>query len=195
MQASLKTVVRDAVIVGVAASLVGIAVNAIRADGIPLVAKEDHPILGPCPAEKLGPSNPVEAGDPLIREEGTLLIDARDADAFSDWHVDAAVNVYYDILQESPEYRDTIRQLLKDHRTAKRVVVYGDDEAGMGVTSTGEQCDPAEAGVKDCKPGDSAGTGFLLAGALSGQGMRNVFYVLGGVETMKQAAGVEGGAP
>jgi hypothetical protein len=55
------------------------------------------------------------------------------------------------------------------------VVVYGDDEPGR-TTSDG-------------RPGDEAGTGFLLAGALSGQGFKNVFYVVGGETALREGAG------
>ena len=177
---STKTILRDAAIVVAGSAVIALGVNEIRSDGIPIVQGEAHEILVPCPAEKLGPTEPVEVTDARVTQDGTLIIDAREAELYAEWHVEGAVNVFYDLLEETPEYRETIKRLLHTHRTAQRVVVYGDDEPDMK--------------TQDGKPGDEAGTGFRLAGALSAQGMRNVLYVLGGASAMMKAHR-PGGAP
>ena len=176
-----KTVVRDAALVALASSAVALGANALRSDSLELVASRPHVVLVPCPTDVLGPAEPIAAADPRLRAPGTLLVDAREADAFATWHADGAVRLTYDLLEESPQFKDEIASLLAEHGRATLVAVYGDDEAGF-TTASGA-------------PGDEAGTGFRLAGALSAQGMRQVHYVLGGAAALRAALAAPAGTP
>jgi hypothetical protein len=175
MQDRPLTLLRDATLVVAACAAVAVGVNLARPDGLALVAAEPHRVVVPCPGDKLGPASPMQPSDPLLSAAGTLLVDARDGAEYAQWHVDGAVSLTYDLLEETPEYRSTIADLLVTHADARRVVVYGDDQPGLETT--------------DGRPGDAGGTGFLLAGALSRQGMRNVSYVLGGAAALRAALG------
>jgi|GEM_PF-2737510 len=185
MSAGTRSMLRDATLVVVSATVVALVTNAVRSDGLELVADAPHAVVVPCPAEVAGPATPIEADDPRIRDAATVVVDAREAEEYERWHAPAAIHLYYDLLAESPEYHDAIAELLQNHRSARLVVVYGDDEAGMTTT--------------DGHPGDEAGTGFRLAGALSAQGLKNVHYVLGGAtalhEVLDAEPPAEGGAP
>ncbi|TNF37755.1 MAG: rhodanese-like domain-containing protein [Deltaproteobacteria bacterium] len=185
MSAGARSMLRDTTLVVVGAALVALVTNAVREDGLPLVASAPHAVVVPCPAEVTGPASPIEATDPRLHDAGTVVVDAREAEEFAAWHAPGAEHLYYDLLAESPEYHDAIAALLQTHRSARLVAVYGDDEAGLTTA--------------DGQPGDEAGTGFRLAGALSAQGLKNVHYVVGGAAALRAALGAgdppAGGAP
>jgi rhodanese-related sulfurtransferase len=178
MSAGTRSMLRDAVVVAVGATALALLVNALRPDGLALVASAPHAVIVPCPAEAVGPATPIEANDPRVTAADTLVVDAREATDFATWHPPGAVHVYYDLLAESPEYHDAIAELLRTHREARLVVVFGDDQLGYT--------------TQDGVPGDEAGTGFRLAGALSAQGLKNVHYVLGGADALRAALAPEG---
>ena len=178
MSAGTRSMLRDAVLVAVGATALALVTNALRPDGLALVATAPHAVVVPCPAEAVGPAAPIEAADPRVAAPDTLVVDARDKADYDAWHPPGAVHLYYDMLAESPEYHDAIAELLSAHRAARLVVVYGDDQLGYT--------------TKDGQPGDEAGTGFRLAGALSAQGLKNVHYVLGGADALRPALAPEG---
>ena len=173
MSSGTRSMLRDAAAVVVVAVVIAVAFNALRGDGLPLVAQAPHAVLVPCPAEAAGSAAPIPPDDPLVRAADTVVVDAREADAYAAWHLPGAVHVYYDLLADTPEYKDAIADLLRTHRDAHLVVVYGDDQPGY-TTAAGQ-------------PGDEAGTGFRLAAALSAQGLRNVRYVIGGADALRAA--------
>lgn len=112
-------VVRDAAIIGMIAAGVGIAVNLLRPDSIPLIATVPYEIVVPCP-EPLGDvfSVPVEE----LNQEGTLLVDARYPEDFAVWHLEGARNITWDELDPVP--KETVAELVR--LGARRIVVYGD---------------------------------------------------------------------
>lgn len=112
-------VVRDAAIIGIIAAGVGIAVNLLRSDGIPLIATVPYDIVVPCP-EPLGEvfAVPVEE----LHQEGTLLVDARYPEDFAAWHLEGARNIPWDELDPVP--KETVAELIR--LGARRIVVYGD---------------------------------------------------------------------
>jgi Rhodanese-like domain len=151
-----RVALRDvAVVIGVCA-VVGSLRNTVLGGGIPFVQRESHEILVPCPetsgeAPPVAPSAVLEAGAP------TLVIDARDAEAFGLWHAPRATHVAFDYLEPTP--RDTIRRIASSG--ARRVVVYGD--------------------------GADPDSGEQLARELAGKGIRNVSYVAGGAPAIRAA--------
>jgi rhodanese-related sulfurtransferase len=141
---------RDALVVVVACAVAGLTVNALRANGIPLIQKEPYQILVPCP-ETGGHADAIRPGDPVLREAGGLFIDARTAADFAAWHPAGALHVPYDYLE--PTASSTLNRITASG--AKRVIVYGDG----GDPDSGEQLarEIAGKGIRN--------VGFLVGGA------------------------------
>jgi rhodanese-related sulfurtransferase len=150
---SWLSVMTTAAVVGLLFSGLGLAVNALRADGIELVAKRDYEILVPCP-EPLGEVFPMEPQQ--IGQEGALVIDAREPEEFSIWHWADASNIPFDFLDPVPG--ETVKELIRTR--ARLLVVYGD--------------------------GDDPDSGRELARELAGRGARNVYFVPGGAQALRQ---------
>lgn len=117
------TVVLEAAIVAVVLSGVGLAFNALRVEGIPLIAEKEYEILVPCP-EPMGETEPVTPAAALAPDPGTLVIDARYEDEFQSWHAPAAIHVLFDYLEPVPD--DKLKELIRTG--ARQVVVYGDGD-------------------------------------------------------------------
>ena len=150
-------VVRDAAIVVVLSAVIAVSVNAARATGaIPLVAEREYQVLVPCP-EHEGEAEAVAPSAVKPGERGMLLVDAREAEAFTAWHPAEAVSIPYDFL--APTSPELLQKVLSSR--AKRVVVYGD--------------------------GEDPDSGEQLAQELSGKGIRNVVYVKGGAPALRGA--------
>jgi hypothetical protein len=146
----VTAVARDALVVVAACSVTGLAVNVLRANGIPLIQQEPYQILVPCP-ESNGHADAIQPGDPSLREPGSLLIDARSATDFNAWHPANALHVPYDYLE--PTSSAALNRITASG--AKRVIVYGDG----GDPDSGEQLarEIAGKGIRN--------VGFLVGGA------------------------------
>ena len=118
---SWKVVFRDAAVAGLLLAVLGLLVNALRSDGIPLVAKNAYEILVPCP-EPLGEVFPMEPEE--LSSEGTLVLDAREPEEYADWHWTGSMNVPFDFLDPGPI--DTVAMLIRTE--ARRIAVYGDGD-------------------------------------------------------------------
>ena len=155
----LRLVLRDAGLVVLVAAALALGVNAVRKNGIPLVADRPYETLVPCP-EPGGAVEAVEASDPRLRDPGTLLVDARSAADYQAWHFAGAVHAPFDWLAELDEVRPVVKSLAKQaagtHR--QRVVVYGD--------------------------GGDPDTGLEWAKLLAAEGIKHVQYVRGGVPAL-----------
>ena len=116
-------VVLEAAIVAVVMSGTGLAFNALRSEGIPLVAEKEYEILVPCP-EPIGETEPVAPAAALAPEPGALVIDARYADEFETWHAHSAIHLPFDYLEPVPD--EKLRELIRSG--ARQVVVYGDGD-------------------------------------------------------------------
>ena len=150
------SIIRDAVIATLLFGLIGVGANALRKDGISLVADEEYNIYVPCP-EPLGEATPIEPDDERVTDDRTLLIDSRTRDEFDEWHMDGAMHVEFDYLTPIPD--DQIRKLLRTN--AGMVVVYGDGDPKYD-------------------------SGYEAGRELSGRGMNNVHYVKGGAPALIQ---------
>ncbi len=146
---------RDAALVVVISAVLALGVNAVRKDGIPLVASEPYAIFVPCP-EPSGEVFPLTAGQIDWADGRELVIDARSAAEYEQWHAEGARSVPFDFLD--PVADETIEALVSTR--SRRVVVYGD--------------------------GRTPDTGEELARELSGRGMRNVHFVPGGVDAVRE---------
>jgi rhodanese-related sulfurtransferase len=148
---------REATVVALAASVLALAVNAVRPGGLPLVAGAPYEVLVPCP-EPGGPVMALEPGEAARGSARTFLIDARDGAVFATGHLPGAVNVPYDWLDPVPEavLRELARSIAASRAT--RVIVYGD--------------------------GGRPDSGEHLGREISGRGIRNVAFVRGGAAAL-----------
>jgi len=142
-------------------SAIGLAVNGVRGDGIPLVQRTEYQILVPCP-ETTGDVETLLAGDSTLHDTRTLLVDARSGVEYERWHMPGATNVPFDYLD--PTDPAAIHAMASSG--ARRVVVYGD--------------------------GEDPDSGEQLAKELSGKGIRNVGFVVGGATALRLAPGRRG---
>jgi len=117
----IPIVLRDAALVTLACAALAVGVNAVRGDGIALVADRPYQVLVPCP-EPVGEVDPLPAAEALASDPDTLLVDAREAAAFAAWHLPAARHVAFDWLDQTPAA--TVDALAASG--ARRLVVYGD---------------------------------------------------------------------
>ena len=127
---SAWSTLRDACGVVVLSAILALAVNAVRKDGIPLVATQEYVIFVPCP-EPGGEVTPLPPAEIRWGDARELLIDARTDASFVDWHAADAVNVPFDFLEPVPD--ETVAALVATR--SRRVVVYGDG----GNPDTGEE--------------------------------------------------------
>ncbi len=154
-----RPVLRDAGLVVLVAATLALAVNAVRKDGIPLVAERPYETLVPCP-EPGGAVEAAEPSDPRLRDPGTLVVDARPAADYQAWHFAGAVHAPFDWLAEIEQVRPVVKRLAQQaagtHR--QRVVVYGD--------------------------GGDPDTGLEWAKLLVAEGIKHVYYVRGGAPAL-----------
>jgi len=146
-------IVRDALIVLVLSAAVALAFNALRPEGIDLLAKQDYAIFVPCP-EPMGEAEPMEPSQIRWNSTQDLIVDSRAPSEYARWHAQGSRNVAYDYLE--PVSDRTLKELAATG--AKRVIVIGD--------------------------GGQPDTGELLARELAGRGLKNVYYLAGGVRAI-----------
>ncbi len=158
---SPTAIVRDAAVIATAASVVALAVNALRTDPLPLVAQAEIETMVPCP-EPMGAATPVPPSDERVQSPTTLLVDARSAEEFAAWHLANAVSFPFDWLAESDEVTRQAGEVAKAIARSRRqhVVVYGD--------------------------GGDPDSGEHWSALLSGAGIKNVVFVKGGAPALGQ---------
>jgi len=112
----------------------------------------------PC-AEPVGQAQAIVARDALVLDKTSLLIDARATTEFAQRHIEHALNVPFDWL--GPPVQDEVTRVTQmvTRSNAQRVIVYGD--------------------------GDDPDSGREWARLLSGGGIRNVYYMDGGLPAFK----------
>lgn len=160
-------VAAQALVIVLASSLVAVATNAVRSDGIPLVTDIEYEIFAPC---KDSEADAAAADTQDLNRSGTgstMYVDARPAEAFAAEHVSGAVNVPYSVLfGASPQDLDALK---KEVGTAHpdTVLVYG------------VYADPADPDTKVdfAKP---------LAQQLVDVGIKGVKHLEGGMEELKK---------
>ncbi len=147
----------EASAIAVVASVVALAVNLVRPDPLPLIAATPYQILVPCP-EPGGPVEAIAADDPELGSPRTFLVDARPPREYARGHLPGAVNLPYDWLDPVPEeeLRSMAREIASSR--ASRVAVYGD--------------------------GGRPDSGEHLGREISGRGIKNVHFVVGGAPAL-----------
>jgi rhodanese-related sulfurtransferase len=151
--------VRDASIVVVAAVAMGLVSNLVRhKEKLSWIQTTPYDLLVPCP-EPVGQAQTIQAGSPLILDRTSLVIDARAATDYAEWHIEHAINVPFDWL--GPPVQDDVTRVTQviTRSNAKRVIVYGD--------------------------GDNPDSGREWARLLSGGGIRNVNFIEGGAPALR----------
>ena len=107
--------------------------------------------------EPMGDATPLQPDNFWPAKKGDLLVDSRSAENFTKWHVPDAKNIPFDYLTEVSD--EAIAEIAKSR--SKRVIVIGD--------------------------GQNPDTGELLARELSGRGIKNVLYLVGGIKKARIA--------
>lgn len=152
----------QAAVISVAASALGLAVNALRAEPLPWLAQQPYTLVVPCPTQT-GNALALAASDPQALDERSLVIDARTKADFAAWHVPSAMFVEFDWL--GPPVDEEVQRIAERvaRSGSQRVVVYGD--------------------------GDDPDSGEQWARLLVGAGLKHVFYVVGGAPALQARAG------
>ena len=156
---SLGRALVEAVVVTAVTATVAVVSNALRPGGIPFVATTPYQTMVPCP-EPGGPVEGVGPGDPAVNDPHSFLLDARGPQEFAVWHQPGAVSVPYDWLDPLPEatLEDLARAIAASR--ARKVVVYGD--------------------------GARPDSGEHLGREISGRGIHNVCFVIGGAGALER---------
>jgi hypothetical protein len=157
-----RTVVVEAVVIASLVSVGSLAVNALRSDPLPLVARVPYQTLVPCP-EPGGPVEPIAVDHPAVASSRSFVIDARSRSEFDAYHLPGAVSIPYDWLDPLPD--EVMAALARDIAAsgATRVVVYGD--------------------------GGRPDSGEHLGREISGRGIKNVVFIEGGAPVVRGAGG------
>lgn len=127
---SIGTAIGDALVILAVTTIVALAYNALRDEGVELITHEAPAVLVPCP-EPTGEITAVTAADVAWGDVHDLVIDARSAADYGAWHAPDARHLVYDFLDPVPD--DVVGDLVT--AGSRRIVVYGDG----GRPDTGEQ--------------------------------------------------------
>ena len=113
-------VMRNAVLIVVLSSLLALIVNAIRPNGLVMIAKKEYEIFVPCPE----PVKEVKSTEPDIFKHGAsvLLIDARPESSFTEASIHGALHLEFDYLY--PVSDSAVKSIAASQ--VRHVVVYGD---------------------------------------------------------------------
>ncbi len=148
--ASLRAMLREALVIFFVCSAFALAFNAARAEGLTLVQKTEYRIFVPCPDS----TGEVDTLPPtFLRDAGTdvLVVDARAPEAFARVKAPRALNVPYDYLDPVPQ--KTVEDIAS--LRVSRVVVYGD----------GEDPDSGEQLARELSGRGIKNVGFIEGGA------------------------------
>jgi rhodanese-related sulfurtransferase len=176
----LKTaavIVLQAAVIVVGAVLLAIGTNAIRSDGIPLIATVEYEIFAPC-KDSEAESQAADVQDLSGTDANVLYVDARPAEAFAAEHVDGSINIPYSVLfGASTEDIDKVKREIAS-RKAETIVVFG---TFTDPGSTEQAVDLAEPLAQQLIEAEIAGVKHLEGGIAE---LKKT-----GVETVKKSGG------
>ncbi len=136
-------------------------VNAVRSDGLPLIAEKPYEIFVPCPITQ-GTVELLAPTDNRITDGESYIIDARSQEDYDAWHFDGAYCITYDYLDpiEDAELKNITLNIAASGKA--RIVVYGDEN------------------------GQKGSNGYELGRELAGRGLKNVFIIEGSIDALKE---------
>lgn len=146
---------------------VALSANAVRPDGIPLVAQVPYDIFAPCRDSEVQ----VQAicAECVAGKTDMLYVDARSAEAFATGHVDGAINAPYSVLAGASASDVAAVKSAATQRGVSTIVVYG-------------AVDDLEA------PGQSIDLGKPLAEQLAEAGLTGARHYEGSLDELKNTA-------
>jgi rhodanese-related sulfurtransferase len=109
----------------VIAAIVAIGTNAIRSDGIPLIAEIEYEIFAPCKDSEVESQAANVEDLASAGGDAVLYVDARPAEAFTAEHVKGSINIPYSVLFGAS--KEDIARVKEEMATreAKTVIVFG----------------------------------------------------------------------
>lgn len=125
MHKTAITILLQASGIVIAAAVLAMATNQIRADGIPLVTDIEYEIFAPC-KDSDAESQAADAKALAAQASGTVLyIDARPAAAYAEEHAKGSLNIPYSVLfgASNADIERVKQEALA--RQAAAIVVYG----------------------------------------------------------------------
>lgn len=167
-QPVVRSISRDALVVVILAAILALVVNAMRTDGIVLVAKESFEIFVPCP-EPMGEATAISADAALVRDPSSLLIDVRSREEHDEWRLPGSLSRPFDWLAEQDQINLEAAEVARSVAPSGKhhVVVYGD--------------------------GGDPDSGRHWAALLSAAGVKNVVFVSGGADALRSLSSLPGG--
>jgi len=159
----IKTFVKiliQAVIACAIFGTIGFIINAVRSDGLPLIADKPYEIFVPCPITQ-GTVELISPNDSRLTDGNAYIVDARAQEDYDAWHYKDAICITYDYLDpiEEAELKNITINIAASGKA--RLVVYGDEN------------------------GQKGSNGYELGRELAGHGLKNVFIVEGSIEALK----------
>ena len=160
MKQTYWKILRDAIVACVIFAMLGVVVNAVRREGLLLIADKPYDIFVPCP-ETLGTVEMILPDDFRLWESSSFIVDSRLPQEYDAWHFANAFCITYDYLEPiAPEELENITYNIANSGKA-RLIVYGDGDGMQGTT------------------------GYELGRELAGHGIKNVYIVKGGADALR----------
>ena len=156
-----QTILIQAIILVVAASVVALTFNAVRPAGLPLVAGQPYMIYTDCPM-MLKEATPVAVADLPADLSGLVLVDARLVEDFENAHLPGSRNLPYHPIKSPPA--EFLKALLA--AGPNTILVVGDEEINSGRLLAAEFAEAGCLGVRYVEGGWPAlvVAGFVEAG-------------------------------
>lgn len=155
MAATVKAAGRilgQAVILAAVGTLLGLGVNAVRPQGLALVAEEPYAIYVPCPMmpAEATPVEPAELADLELDE--LVIVDARSVDAYDRRRIPGSRSLPYHPLKSPPQ------RVLAEYQALgpNRILVVGDTEIDSGRLLAAELATAGCLGVRYLEGGFAA---------------------------------------
>ncbi len=125
---AIGTILGQAVVLAAVGAVLGLGVNAVRPEGLALVAEEPYEIYVPCPMmpAEATPVEPEELAD--LDLNGLVIVDARPVEAYDHRRIPGSRSLPYHPLKSPPA------EVLAEYEALEpnRILVVGDTEIDSG---------------------------------------------------------------